>query len=128
MSRIRSKGNRSTEQRLRMLLVSEGIRGWTVAAESLPGKPDFAFTAARLLTFVDGCFWHGCPMCYRRPQSNQGYWIAKVDRNKARDRRLGRQLRSEGWSVLRIWEHELKNTKAVAARIRAMLARRARAR
>jgi DNA mismatch endonuclease (patch repair protein) len=64
---------------------------------------------------VDGCFWHGCPRCYRRPHSNKKFWDEKVARNRTRDRRVNRELRKLGWRVLRIWEHDLspRGTRAV---------------
>jgi DNA mismatch endonuclease (patch repair protein) len=58
--------------------------------------------------FVDGCFWHGCPRCYRRPLSNLKYWDAKILRNRERDRTVKKALRKLGWRVVRIWAHELK--------------------
>jgi len=68
--------------------------------------------------FVDGCFWHGCPRCYRRPKSNRKFWDAKITRNRMRDRRVKSVLRNEGWQVLRFWEHDLKiNGERAAHRI-----------
>ena len=87
----------------------------------LPGRPDFAFRAERVLVFVDGCFWHGCARCYRRPASNRKYWDAKVLRNQARDREVTRELKKRGWRVLRIWEHELKGAPAYLRRLRRAL-------
>ena len=110
MSAIRSRGNRTTEQAVRYRLVRAAIRGWTLHADSLPGKPDFAFERRRLAVFVDGCYWHGCPKCYRRPESNTGYWSEKYKRNKARDRKVRAKLRRGGWKVLTIWEHEVKRS------------------
>jgi DNA mismatch endonuclease (patch repair protein) len=107
MGLVRSKCNRSTELRLIAIFRELGISGWRRNQE-LPGKPDFVFRACKLCVFVDGCFWHGCPKCYRRPASNQGYWDSKVQRNKARDREVNRELRARGWRVLRIWEHQLR--------------------
>ena len=78
MAQLRSQRNRSTEWRLRASLIRAGIRGWTLNPMDIPGKPDFAFREERLLLFVDGCYWHGCPRCYRRPSSNTDYWDAKV--------------------------------------------------
>ncbi len=71
-------------------------------------KPDFVFRKARLVVFVDGCFWHGCPRHYTRPKSRRAFWDAKIAANKARDRRIDRALRGAGWRVLHIWEHALK--------------------
>jgi len=73
----------------------------------LPGKPDFVFPSSKLVVFVDGCFWHGCPNCYRRPRSNREYWDGKAKRNRARDREVNRALSSMGWRVMRFWEHEV---------------------
>jgi len=108
MSAIRSKGNRTTEKAVRYRLVRAGISGWTLHSPDLAGKPDFVFREQRLAVFVDGCYWHGCPRCYRPPESNAGYWSEKYKRNKRRDRRVSAMLRRNGWTVLRIWEHEVK--------------------
>lgn len=107
MSLIRAKGNKETEQALAKLLRSEGITGWRRHLP-LPGKPDFAFRKQRLAVFVDGCFWHGCPRCYVRPTTNEAFWEKKRKGNMARDHRVARQLRRQGWKVIRIWEHSLR--------------------
>jgi len=121
MAQVRSQRNRSTEWRLRAGLMRAGIRGWTLNPVDIPGKPDFAFREARLLLFADGCYWHGCPRCYRRPSSNTAYWDAKVARNRARDLKTTSQLRRDGWRVLRIWEHQLIAMDSVLRRIESML-------
>jgi DNA mismatch endonuclease Vsr len=118
MRAVKSRGGRSTEKRLRAALVSCGLRGWQMQADELPGKPDFIFPEQRLAIFVDGCFWHGCPKCYRRPHSSQDYWDAKVSYNIRRDRRNRARLRRTGWRVMRIWEHEIATALSqVCARI-----------
>jgi DNA mismatch endonuclease (patch repair protein) len=81
-------------------------------AANLPGKPDFTFSRRGLAVFVDGCFWHGCPRCYRRPHSRRRYWDAKVAGNILRDRQNSARLRRMGWRVMRIWEHELVTSPA----------------
>lgn len=119
MSSIRSRGNATTEQRLAALLRLHGIKGWRRHAD-LPGKPDFVFRSGHVAVFVDGCFWHGCPSCYKMPGDNRRYWSEKIDRNRTRDRRNTRLLRRKGWRVIHVWEHSLKNglrSKAVMARI-----------
>jgi DNA mismatch endonuclease (patch repair protein) len=121
MASVRSSGNRSTEKRLRAALMRSKIRGWRVQARDLPGIPDFVFEKKQLAVFVDGCFWHGCPRCYRRPHSSRKYWDEKVNLNKIRDGRISAKLRRNGWSVLRIWEHTLSDTKKVVARIKVKL-------
>ena len=108
MSRIRSTGNRSTELRLRACLVRRGLRGWTVHQSDLPGVPDFVFRRKKVVVFVDGCFWHGCRMCFIAPKSHQEYWAGKISRNVSRDRRISGRLRRQGWRVLRIWEHQIE--------------------
>jgi DNA mismatch endonuclease, patch repair protein len=117
MAQVRSQRNRSTEWRLRGCLVRAGIRGWTLNPAEIAGKPDFAFREQRLLLFVDGCYWHGCPRCYRRPSSNTEYWDAKVLRNRARDVRTTAALKREGWRVIRIWEHQLSSPHSVLRKI-----------
>ena len=122
MAAVRSSGNRSTERVLRAHLVRQGLRGWRLNAKDILGSPDFAFGEQRLAVFLDGCFWHGCARCCRIPAANRTYWVRKVERNRARDRRCSRELRRQGWTVLRIWEHELKRSpQAVMRRIRKAL-------
>lgn len=75
-----------------------------------------------MVVFVDGCFWHGCPDCYRAPKSNVEFWKRKVSSNRCRDRRVARQLREAGWSVIRVSECVLKRSPVpVANRIQRML-------
>jgi DNA mismatch endonuclease (patch repair protein) len=62
----------------------------------------------KVVVFVDGCFWHGCPRHSRTPATNPVFWRTKIDRNRARDREVNRELRGRGWKVVRIWHHELK--------------------
>lgn len=120
MARIRGTGNRATELRLIALMRAGGITGWRRGSR-LPGRPDFVFAARRLAVFVDGCFWHGCPQHFTRPKSRRAFWVAKIAANRARDRRVTRELRARGWTVLRIWEHALRP--ALAARTLARLRR-----
>lgn len=110
MAAIHSRGNRSTEKALRARLVQAGISGWRMCVREIEGCPDFVFEQNRFAIFVDGCFWHGCPKCHRRPSSNTDYWTAKLKRNRKRDHLVTRNLRANGWRVLRIWEHELAHT------------------
>jgi DNA mismatch endonuclease, patch repair protein len=69
-------------------------------------RPDIAFTRVRLAVFVDGCFWHACPIHGNQPRANSDYWRPKLARNVARDRAVDRALHAAGWCVLRAWEHE----------------------
>jgi DNA mismatch endonuclease (patch repair protein) len=108
MSKIRSQRNRSTEWKLRAALVQAGIKGWSLGGLHLQGKPDFVFANKKIVVFVDGCFWHGCPFCYRRPKSRQAYWDNKVSGNIKRDKSKRASLRRAGWRVIRIWECALR--------------------
>lgn len=108
MAKVRSRGNRSTESRLRAYLVRTGVSGWILHSSKVLGCPDFIFRDPRVAVFVDGCFWHGCPDCLRLPKSNAEYWRRKVSGNQARDRAVTTQLRQQGWRVLRFWEHDVK--------------------
>ncbi len=108
MAMVRSRGNRSTERRLRLALVKAGVKGWHLHARTIPGQPDFWFPKQRVALFVDGCFWHGCPRCLRLPKGNRKYWRSKIDGNRKRARRVTRLLRANGIRVLRVWEHRLR--------------------
>jgi DNA mismatch endonuclease, patch repair protein len=122
MGLIRSGGNKATELSLIRQFRRYRITGWQ-RKQHLLGRPDFVFRKQRVCIFVDGCFWHGCPRCYRRPSSNQQYWDSKVERNRARDRMCRRELRAQGWRVVRIWEHDLalnKNSRCMARLKRAL--------
>jgi DNA mismatch endonuclease (patch repair protein) len=117
MAAVRSRGNKATELTLAALFRTAGLKGWRRHA-AIPGRPDFIFPKQRLAIFVDGCFWHGCAKHCRMPASNKKYWNAKIARNIRRDRLIRQTLRHKGWSVLSIWEHELKSRPAaVAARV-----------
>jgi len=120
MSRIRSRNNRETELFFASLLRKNHISGWRRHLP-LPGRPDFAFRRARVAVFIDGCFWHCCPMCGNMPANNAAFWKRKLDGNKKRDKRVTKLLTAEGWRVLRIWEHDLKQNAAVINRLRARL-------
>lgn len=108
MAKVRSTGNRSTEIKVEAALKKARIRGWKKHSKDMPGCPDFYFPKARLVIFVDGCFWHACPKCGRLPSSNPEYWTPKIDSNRRRDNRTRRYLRAQGLHVMRIWEHEVE--------------------
>jgi DNA mismatch endonuclease (patch repair protein) len=67
---------------------------------------DILFGPARTAVFVDGCFWHSCPVHSTSPKANGDWWRAKLESNVERDRRSEATLRSRGWTVIRVWEHE----------------------
>jgi DNA mismatch endonuclease (patch repair protein) len=103
---------------VRRLAHSRGYR-YRLHRSDLPGKPDLAFSGRRKAVFVHGCFWHGhdCVRGARVPKSNRPYWTAKIARNVARDARNQRQLSALGWSVLTVWECELKDRESLAVRL-----------
>ena len=85
---------------------------------------DFLLPSLKLVTFADGCFWHGCSKHGRVPEDNSDYWGPKLERNKARDRRVARELRASGYMVVRIWDHELRDGMVPARhKIRRVIAR-----
>lgn len=81
--------------------------------EDMIGRPDFVFLDAKIAIFVDSCFWHGCKLHLRMPSSNRSYWVSKIRRNRKKDRDVNRRLREDGWLVLRVWEHSIKNPRSL---------------
>ena len=104
------------ELRLRRRLHALGLR--YRVAYPIPGQRrrtiDVAFTRARVAVFVDGCFWHGCPVHGTRSGSNAEWWLRKLEANRARDADSTRVLSELGWQVLRFWEHEDADVAAAA--------------
>lgn len=84
-------------------------------AKGLPGSPDVAFHGRRVAVFMDGCFWHGCPRHGSKPKSNASFWAKKFDANKRRDKRDSLRLKSQGWTVVRVWECAVKKEPGEAA-------------
>jgi DNA mismatch endonuclease (patch repair protein) len=93
------------EMLLRRELHRRGMR-FRVNYRVLPGRPDIAFTRVRLAVFVDGCFWHLCPVHAVLPKNNAQWWQNKLHRNVERDREKDAALAEIGWEVIHIWEHE----------------------
>jgi len=115
MSRVRDRDTKP-EILLRKALWARGAR-YRLHTD-LPGKPDLVFSGKRLAVFVDGCFWHGCPIHGEIPASNRAFWEKKLGDNVARDRRTNAKLSEMGWRILRIWVHEIKqDVEAVAERV-----------
>lgn len=109
------------ELALRRALHSRGLRyrvGYKV-----PGAPrrtiDVAFPRKRLAVFVDGCFWHRCPVHAVPAKNNSSWWADKLEGNVARDLETTNLLEAQGWTVVRVWEHE--EPAAVASRIAELL-------
>ncbi len=117
MARVKSKGMKP-EMRVRRLLHGLGYR-YRLHRADLPGRPDLVFPSRRKVVFVNGCFWHlheGCDHV-RIPSSNQDYWIAKLNRNRARDERNLASLEEAGWEVMTVWECDLRDVGATADRL-----------
>lgn len=124
MAAVRSRGNTTTELPLGKLLWASGLRGYRKHWKAAVGKPDFAWPSRKIAVFVDGCFWHGCAKCKYLPRTNSDFWRNKMETNRARDKRVTRQLRSQGWTVLRFWEHAVKRKpKDVVSKIAAAVKR-----
>ena len=103
MSRIKSSKTKPE------LILKDALRGRYLRYQpKIYGKPDFASKKNKTVIFVDGCFWHKCPKCYREPKTNKDFWLPKIERNVERDKKVTKKLKSEGWDVIRIWEHEIK--------------------
>ena len=107
MSKIRGTDT-SPEMLVRRGLFKNGYRYrvnyWF---KGLRFKPDIVMISRKVCIFIDGCFWHKCPICYRQPKSNKRYWIAKINRNMRRDKKQNKFLEKQGWRIIRVWEHEV---------------------
>lgn len=108
MSHIHSSDTKP-ELRLRHALWRLGFR-YRVNDRRLPGSPDIILPKYRTVIFVHGCFWHGHKGCkyYTIPKTNTEFWVAKVARNQERDQEVWRKLEAKGWSVVIVWECQLK--------------------
>ena len=106
------------ELAVRRLVHGKGYR-FRLHRKDLPGNPDIVLSARRKVILVHGCFWHGhrCARGDRQPKTNRAYWALKITRNRKRDTRNRRMLRTAGWSVLVVWECQLKDATRLARRI-----------
>lgn len=107
MSSVPSKKNKTTELKLIEIFKQYGIVGWK-RNYKVKGKPDFVFLDKKVAIFVDGCFWHGHDCRNTRPVDNAEFWQKKRERNIAHDKEITALFESRGWTVVRIWECELK--------------------
>jgi len=120
---MRATGRRDTkpEKALRSELHRRGLRFW-VDREVLRGsrrRADIIFPRARVAIFVDGCFWHGCPLHASWPRSNAAWWREKIEANHRRDKDTNLRLAAVGWRSVRVWEHE--PVEAAAGRVEAVV-------
>lgn len=107
MKRIHPKGNKTTELKLIEIFKNLSIVGWRRNYPVI-GHPDFVFLNKRIAIFVDGCFWHGHDCRNTKPADNAEYWAKKRTRNIEHDRAITELFERRGWTVVRIWECELK--------------------
>jgi len=115
MSRIHGK-NTTPELIVRKALFKAGYRyhlNYKVAGY----RVDIAMPGRKIAIFVDGCFWHGCPRCFRAPKSNMKYWNWKIRTNIERDKRIDKSIRKAGWKTRHVWEHELYKKSKKAEKI-----------
>lgn len=140
MAAIRGKGNKSTEGAMIALMKMARITGWR---RHVPFKfirqpdecgqaqrssvrlirPDFTFRSKKLVVFIDGCFWHLCPIHHTAPKQNSDFWSKKLFGNAARDIDTNELFINKGWGVLRIWEHELRAPAEVTYKLQVALSR-----
>jgi DNA mismatch endonuclease (patch repair protein) len=125
MASVRSTGNRSTELEMIRIFRKHRITGWrrgrVIRIQALNGsvriRPDFLFSSRKTVVFVDGEFWHGHPSRCRYPKTRKLWWLLKIHGNRRRDLMQNRLLRKTGWTVIRVWEYELK-TSAVLRKLK----------
>jgi DNA mismatch endonuclease, patch repair protein len=116
MRKVKSSRNKSTELKLIQFFKNNSIKGWR-RGYNLFGKPDFVFSLTKQAIFVDGCFWHGHNCRNTKPKDNKDYWQQKISRNKKRDRIVNKTLAANDWTVIRIWECQLKKEKALKSKL-----------
>ena len=105
MSKIRST---KTEPELTIRPIMKAL-GFYYQPKGVYGKPDFANKDKKIAVFVDGCFWHGCAKHYVIPKTNRTFWKGKITRNMLRDKEVRTKLEMGGWTVIRVWEHDISN-------------------
>ena len=118
-----NRGRTAPERTLASALWHKGLRFFTydgyksVMNERLVGKPDLVFSRKRVAVFVDGCFWHGCLGCRKHAGLTSDSWIGKIAANRERDMRVTAQLEEEGWTVIRVPEHDVISKVALAGTV-----------
>lgn len=123
---MKANRGRSTgpEVVLRKALRDSGYPGYRLNWKNVPGSPDIAYPGRKVAIFVNGCFWHRCPICnLPLPKTHVEFWEDKFRRNVERDARKTEELISMGWTVVTVWECELKDVESVLRRIIPLLER-----
>lgn len=114
MRRVRGKHS-SAERTFRSALYAEGLR-FRLHRRVEGIAVDIVFPGPRVVVFIDGCFWHGCPKHATFPKTNQEYWLPKLAENRERDRRQTARIRAAGWRVFRVWEHDCQPAADIAVK------------
>lgn len=105
MSRIRGKNTKMEN------LFARELRKAKIKFKRYPriyGSPDFLVNE-NIVVFVDGCFWHKCPIHYKEPKTKRKFWVSKIEENIKRDKKVDKKLKGEGYKVIRFWEHEIEH-------------------
>jgi DNA mismatch endonuclease (patch repair protein) len=123
MSKVKGSGTKLEAKFVECLQVA-GIDSYDLQARDLMGRPDVVFRSQKVCVFVDSDFWHGWQFPRWQHKLRSDFWVTKIIKNRERDLKVTRQLRKEGWRVVRVWEHQLTNSpeKAVARVIAALSA------
>lgn len=107
MSRIRGSKT-SPELKIRKIMK---LLGFSYQPKGIYGKPDYANKKEKIIIFIDGCYWHKCSKHFIQPKTNKKFWMDKINKNVLRDRQVNKKLKKEGWRIIRVWEHDLKQLK-----------------
>jgi len=103
--------NTKPEIIFRKYLWKLGLRGYRIHPKNILGKPDIVFPKYKLVIFINGCFWHRCPICnLPLPKTNTDFWAEKFQKNRERDNKINLELAQMGWKVIVIWECEIKRS------------------
>ncbi|MBU2441789.1 MAG: very short patch repair endonuclease [Nanoarchaeota archaeon] len=105
MSKIKSKWT-AQEKKLHNHLKGNKVKH--KMHPNISGSPDILLTDSNTAIFINGCFWHKCPKCYKKPKSNKSYWMPKIEKNIRRDKKNYRSLKKLGYLIIKIWEHDVK--------------------
>lgn len=111
MSQVRNKDSK-IEVEFRKRLWAKGFR-YSKNSTKYFGKPDIALPKYKTVIFIDSCFWHGCKRHGSIPATRKKFWAEKIERNKERDKEVGKYYRKEGWKIFRVWEHDLEKTSTI---------------
>lgn len=118
-----NRGRTKPELSFASILWKKGHRFYTtggyrkITGKKITGSPDIIFPKKKLLIFIDGCFWHGCKVCKKVRETTNQYWLDKIARNIKRDKEITNALIKNGWNVIRIWEHDIKDSKSITLTI-----------